>query len=195
MSRVDRGSEAPLILADPDKAQWDDEADIVVVGFGGAGASAALEARERGLDVLAIDKFDGGGATAFSGGIIYAGDTAIQRDAGVSDSVEEMARYLALEVGNTVSSDTVRRFCEESADNLDWLRGHGVPYEGTLFADKTAYPPDGYHLYYSGNEEVSGFKEHAKPAPRGHRPVGPGMTGNVMFAALRRAAERPACAC
>lgn len=185
-----RAGHGPLVLATPEEARWDTQADIVVVGFGGAGVCAALEARENGADVLAVDRFEGGGATAYSGGIIYAGDTAVQREAGVSDSVDEMARYLALEVGNTVSSDTVRRYCAQSADNLDWLMRHGVPYEGTLFADKTAYPPDGYHLYYSGNEEVAGFKEHARPAPRGHRPVGVGMTGNVMFEALRRSAER-----
>lgn len=185
-----REIEQPLVVGNPDELSWDEEADIVVVGLGGAGVCAALEGREQGLDVLALDRFDGGGATAYSGGIIYAGATAIQRAAGVEDDADEMARYLALEVGNTVSSDTVRRYCEESGDNLDWLTRHGVPYEGTLFAEKTAYPPDGYHLYYSGNEEVSGFKEHARPAPRGHRPVGKGMTGNVMFDALRRSAQR-----
>lgn len=180
--------ETPLVITNPDDAPWDDVADIVVVGFGGAGACAALEARERGADVIAIDRFGGGGATAFSGGIIYAGNTSIQRQAGVSDDVEQMCRYLSLEVGNTVSSATIRRYCEESGANLEWLIAHGVPYEGTLFAEKTAYPPDGFHLYYSGNEQVAGFKEHAAPAARGHRPVGAGMTGHVMFDALRRSA-------
>lgn len=182
--------EPPLVIADPDAQAWDDVADVVVVGFGGAGAAAALQARESGADVLAIDRFEGGGATAYSGGIIYSGgNTTIQRDAGVTDDVEEMVRYLALEVGNTVSSATVRRYCEESSETIDWLIGHGVPYEGSLFSDKTAYPPDGYHLYYSGNEQVAGFKENAKPAARGHRAVGPGMTGQVMFDALRKSAE------
>ncbi len=182
-------AEPPLMVDDPDAQAWDDVADVVVVGFGGAGAAAALQARESGADVLAIDRFEGGGATAYSGGIIYSGgNTAIQRDAGVTDDVEEMVRYLGLEVGNTVSSATVRRYCEESGETIEWLIGHGVPYEGSLFSDKTAYPPDGYHLYYSGNEQVAGFKEHAKPAARGHRPVGAGMTGHVMFEALRQAA-------
>ena len=47
---------------------WDDSADFIVVGFGGAGATAALRARENGLDVIALDCADGGGATLASGG-------------------------------------------------------------------------------------------------------------------------------
>ena len=52
---------------------WDIEADVVVVGFGAAGACAALEAAARGCDVVLLDRFSGGGATALSGGVIYAG--------------------------------------------------------------------------------------------------------------------------
>ena len=37
---------------------WDDSADFIVVGFGGAGATAALRARENGLDVIALDCAD-----------------------------------------------------------------------------------------------------------------------------------------
>ena len=47
---------------------WDSEVDVVVVGFGGAGACAALEAARAGASVLAMDRFAGGGATAVSGG-------------------------------------------------------------------------------------------------------------------------------
>ena len=53
--------------------KWDAEVDIIVVGFGGAGACAALEAAQKGASVLVMDRFHGGGATAASGAIIYAG--------------------------------------------------------------------------------------------------------------------------
>ena len=49
---------------------WDATADVVVVGFGGAGAAAALAAREAGAEVLALDRYLGGGATNLSGGIV-----------------------------------------------------------------------------------------------------------------------------
>ncbi len=77
---------------------WDDSADFIVVGFGGAGATAALRARENGLDVIALDCADGGGATLASGGVVYAGGgTAIQSANGEQDSPENMFNYLKLE--------------------------------------------------------------------------------------------------
>src|SRR5688572_12681648 len=83
----DRAIEAPLVIADPAAAEWAREADVVVVGFGGAGASAAIQAKEDGADVIALDRFAGGGATRYSGGLVYlGGGTPAQRDAGVEDT-------------------------------------------------------------------------------------------------------------
>ena len=42
---------------------WDDEADVVIVGYGGAGASAAVAAHDAGAKVLIVEKNDGGGNT------------------------------------------------------------------------------------------------------------------------------------
>jgi succinate dehydrogenase/fumarate reductase flavoprotein subunit len=50
---------------------WDVQADVVVVRFGAAGACAALEAAGAGCDVVVLDRFGGGGATALSGGVVY----------------------------------------------------------------------------------------------------------------------------
>src|SRR5687768_4950269 len=78
---------------------WDGEYDVVIVGFGLAGASAALEAAEQGLEVLLIDRFQGGGASQLSGGIVYAGGgTFVQKACGVEDTPQAMADYLRLEV-------------------------------------------------------------------------------------------------
>ena len=56
--------EDPLIVTDPDSFAWDETADLVVVGLGGAGVAAALEGLERGLSVTAVDRYEGGGSTA-----------------------------------------------------------------------------------------------------------------------------------
>ena len=165
---------------------WDIEADVVVVGFGAAGACAALEAAARGCDVVLLDRFSGGGATALSGGVIYAGGgTAWQRAAGVTDSAEAMFAYLSTEAGDAVSPATLREFCDGSADMLDWLAGHGVPFEGSLCPDKTSYPSNRHYLYYSGSELSASAV--AAPAPRGHRVRGRGTSGTVLFARLARA--------
>jgi 3-oxo-5alpha-steroid 4-dehydrogenase len=176
-----------VTVTDAGSVPWDREADVVVVGFGGAGACAALQAREAGADVLLIDRFGGGGTTSYSGGVFYAGATRFQKAAGFDDTVESMYAYLELEVGEAVHPETLRRFCEGSAADLDWLIDHGVKYDSAAYLEKVTYPPEGKYLYYSGNEKSPAFAQRAPPAPRGHRAVGPGFGGAHYIAALRQA--------
>ncbi|RYD85770.1 MAG: FAD-binding protein, partial [Sphingomonadales bacterium] len=157
----------------------------MLIGFGGAGAAAGLQARENGATVLALDRFNGGGATAYSGGVVYAGGTRYQKDAGFDDSADEMYKYLDFE-GTAVKPETLHRFCETSNDNIVWVVDHGVVFEGSFYGQRTAYPPNGYYLYYSGMEAFRG--DVAKVAPRGHRTVGKGPTGKYYWAALQAAA-------
>ncbi|HEX5770288.1 MAG TPA: FAD-binding protein [Nocardioidaceae bacterium] len=170
---------------------WDAEADVVVVGFGAAGACAAIEAADGGADVMVLDRFMGGGATAISGGIVYAGGgTSHQRAAGVEDTPEQMLAYLRHETAGAVSEETLRSFCEGSVDLLDWLESHGVPFEGSLAPYKTSYPTNKYYLYYSGNELSGPARSVAAPAQRGHRAKGKGTSGRAIFGPLRRAVEQ-----
>lgn len=180
----------PITIEDAEAFAWDKEADVVVVGFGGAGASAALQAREQGAEVVLLDRFGGGGTTKYSGGVIYAGATRFQRDAGLEDSVDHMHEYLKMEVGSAVRPDTLRRFCEGSAADVEWLVGLGVEYASDTYLEKITYPPEGKYLYYSGNEKSPSFAAKAKPVPRGHRAVGPGFGGAHYIAALRKAVLR-----
>ncbi|WP_029921540.1 FAD-binding protein [Nevskia soli] len=162
--------EAPLRLADPDRHSWDESADLVVVGLGGAGVAAALEGVERGLKVIALDRYDGGGSSAANGGIYYAGGgTAIQREAGEQDSVEEMYKYLHIEVGGVVADQTLRNFCEESVATVDWMLGHGVKLNAKVWKEKTSYPPLDYFLYHPDSSLAAPYARRAKPAARGHR--------------------------
>lgn len=166
--------------------------DVIVVGFGAAGAAAAIEAADRGARVLVLDRGYGGGATALSGGIVYAGGgTAEQQAGGYDDSVEGMRAYLEQEVGDAVEPETLSRFCEQSAGMIEWLKAQGVEFRGGRVSDyKTSYPTDDFYLYYSGNEKVYPYVEHARPAPRGHRVLAPGMSsGKVLFERLRRSAD------
>jgi 3-oxo-5alpha-steroid 4-dehydrogenase len=162
---------------------WDIEADVVVLGFGAAGACAALEAAAAGRSVVVLDRFAGGGATALSGGVVYAGGgTPQQRAAGVTDSAQAMFDYLRTEVGDVVPARTLDEFCAGSVAMLAWLEGHGVPFEGSLCPDKTSYPTNRHYLYFSGSELSA--RDAAPPAPRGHRARGRGTSGGLLFARL-----------
>lgn len=169
-------------------AEW----DVVVIGFGAAGACAAIEAADAGARVLVVDRGYGGGASTLSGGVVYAGGgTRIQRDAGVQDDPDNMFAYLRQEVGGVVSDETLRRFCVDSPSMIEWLTDQGCEYRGTVCDYKTSYPTDRHYLYYSGNEKAWPYVLEAEPAARGHRQVAPGMSsGKAFFSALRVSAER-----
>lgn len=160
----------PLVIEDPDAATWDAEADFVVVGFGGAGVAAALHAREDGLEVVAVDRGDGGGATVASGGVYYAGGgTRVQRELGEDDTPENMFAYLRGETQGVVSDATLMRFCNDSAADLEWLMGHGVQFGGPVWKEKTSYPNVEYFLYHSDNSLLPASMDVSRPAARGHR--------------------------
>ena len=180
-----------MTAADVARQRWDYQVDVAVIGFGGAGAAAAIEARDSGADVLVADRFCGGGSTRISGGIYYAGGgTDIQRRAGVDDSPENMYNYLQQEVRDAVSAQTLREFCEQSPENFDWLVTQGVPFDASSCPFKTSYPSNLYYFYYSGNESFPPYSEGAKPAARGHRAHGKGVSGAALFNPLRESALR-----
>lgn len=85
-----------------DEQKWDDEADIVVVGYGSAGAVAAIEARDMGADVLLLEKMpDPGGLS-----IVSAGGIRIASDAGAA------LLYLENTCGGRTPLDVLRVLAE-----------------------------------------------------------------------------------
>ncbi|GAA3165377.1 hypothetical protein GCM10020255_050610 [Rhodococcus baikonurensis] len=100
-----------------------------------------------------------------------------------------MLAYLNREVGDAVTPQTLRRFVDESPASIDWLRSHGVPFEASLCPYKTSYPSNKHYLYFSGSESAGGFRDIAKPAPRGHRAKGRGTSGKMLYGPLAKSAE------
>lgn len=185
------GVSEPIRMDDPDGYAWDAAADVIVVGFGGAGAAAAIQVVQRGGSALVLDRFQGGGATTLSGGIVYAGGgTRQQLDAGVRDDPDNMFRYLSLETQGSVSDECLREFCNGSVAMMTWLEALGLEFKGTLSPVETSYPAQPYFLYYSGNEGLPASAEHATPAPRGHRHVAKGQAGGQLYRRLKTAALR-----
>jgi succinate dehydrogenase/fumarate reductase flavoprotein subunit len=182
---------AAEIRRESDIDAWDEQADVVVVGFGGAGACAALEAREAGADVLLLERTSGGGGTtALSTGQIYlGGGTAIQTACGFEDSPEEMTKYLLASCGPGVDEAKVRTFCENSVEHYDWLVNQGVPFKKSFYGDGSYTPTDDC-LSYSGSEQCHPYRDIAKPAPRGHTVRQDGIeAGGALMRALVAAVE------
>ncbi|MDQ7909931.1 FAD-binding protein [Phytohabitans sp. ZYX-F-186] len=89
--------------------------DVLVVGFGGAGAAAAVEAHDRGADVLIVEKMpEGGGSTRESAGSI---GSVARRDAAIE-------HYLALTKGRTPRA-LVETFVDGLGELDGWFRANG----------------------------------------------------------------------
>ena len=165
--------------------QWDDEADLVVVGYGGAGVCASLEAALSGADVLVLERAGGGGGTtAMSTAHIYmGGGTRVQNAVGIEDSTEDMFRFVMASADDP-DEEKVRLFCDESVALFDWLVELGVPFKDSIYPDRTPEQPNDDCLIWSGNEKAHPFREIARPAARGHKVQAMAEGGPVLFRIL-----------
>jgi 3-oxo-5alpha-steroid 4-dehydrogenase len=169
---------------------WDESVDVIVVGFGAAGSTAAFSAAEGGARVLVTERTGGpGGAAALAEGIVYlGGGTPVQTACGFEDSREDMFRYMMAACGPDPNEAKIARYCDESLHHFDWLVARGVPFDPTFCAE-TSMAPDGTEgLVYSGGEDAYPFNEIARPAPRGHLAKTKRSTGWLLMQILAAAA-------
>ena len=98
------------------------EVDVVVIGSGGAGLSAAITAQGAGKSVLVLEKLDTvGGNSALSGAGYAAPGTWLQRRKGVEDSPSLMAQDMLAGGDNLGDPALVQTLCEGALDALEWM--------------------------------------------------------------------------
>jgi fumarate reductase flavoprotein subunit len=151
----------------PSEARFTRRAGVLVVGGGAAGLCAALAARERGCDVLVIERDpEPRGTTAMSIGLIPAAPTRFQRAAGIVDRWEDLAADILAKNHNAADRDMVARICAASAPTVEWL------------VDRWQIPLD-----IAAGDHYPG---HGKPRMHGT----PQRSGAELMAALAAAARR-----
>jgi fumarate reductase flavoprotein subunit len=105
------------------------DADIIILGAGGAGLMAAIAAADTGASVLHLDKMPRlGGCFSYLGGTTAGADTRMQREAGVADSAEKyFEECLRMpEARERCDPSILRAFCQEAGKWVDWLDEHGA---------------------------------------------------------------------
>jgi succinate dehydrogenase/fumarate reductase flavoprotein subunit len=119
--------------------------DVVVVGSGGAGLTAAVTAAKAGLKVLVIEKEPVfGGTTATSGGVIWIPGNrhaqALGAETGVDDSLDAARRYLRIEAGQYIDEPKVEAYLRHGPEMVDFMeRETEVKFHALPFPD---YHPD-----------------------------------------------------
>lgn len=105
--------------------------DVLVIGGGLAGVSAALDCAEAGLTVILIDKAGLlGGSSVRCDGMLLAGGTSLQAESGITDTADAFYdEMIQLHTENYVDSDMIYVYTHQSASVYDWMVEHGVEFE------------------------------------------------------------------
>lgn len=164
---------------------WHMETDVAIVGYGGAGSCAAIEASDAGSDVMIFEVTSAaGGSTALSSAEVYMGGnggTAVQKACGYDDATEDMFNFLMAAQGELADEEKIRMYCENSLDHYDWLVKMGAKYKMSELKERAIMAMTDDCLLYTGNEKSWPFREIAKPCPRGHNLEIEGDNGGPML--------------
>ena len=122
--------------------EWDLEADVVVLGSGGAAMTAAISAHDFGAkDVVILEKSGMiGGTTAMSGGMLWIPNNHHQREAGIEDSDDDIVAYLDALAPGALDPDTLMAFMENGPEMIRYLADK-TPVRLHAYADFPDYQP------------------------------------------------------
>lgn len=105
-----------------EETDFDETVDLLVIGSGGGGMSAALRAEALGLDTLVVEKADYyGGSTALSGGGIWVPNAPAQQRDGFALDPDAVVGYLRTITGGLVTDERLRAYVERSPEMMAFL--------------------------------------------------------------------------
>lgn len=128
------------------------QADVIVIGSGAAGLTAALTAAEGGASVIVYEKERSlGGTTNFFEGT-FAVESSLQRQRYITFSRDEAFHYIMDYSHWKANPRLVRAVVNESAGTIDWLMAQGVEFSDTTINMPNS--PQTYHIVKGKGEAV-----------------------------------------
>lgn len=166
-SGVRKPANYPLIkekMFDYDVDDYAGEYDLIVVGSGGAGLSAAATAAENNASVMIIEKQGiAGGTTNYSGGVIQAAGTDLQKETTKfqTDCPENHEKEYMKAGEGRVYQELVHDFTQNSPKNIDWLAKMGIKWNNVYGHTEIPYAKDYFadriHVYEGGGMSGNGI--------------------------------------
>ncbi|MBQ7868631.1 MAG: FAD-dependent oxidoreductase, partial [Clostridia bacterium] len=109
----------------------DANADLIIVGAGGAGLSAAIEAVENGAEKVIVLEMTGktGGALNFTSGSMSAAGTIIQKEDGIEDNIDSYVADIINngdDFGGQPNEELIRTYAQSATEVFDWLYEAGL---------------------------------------------------------------------
>ena len=104
------------------------EADVVIVGAGGAGLSAAIAAADEGAEsIIIVEKLGKtGGSLNFTSGSMSGAETIIQELDGITDTKESYIEDILSNGADLGDRELIEIFVDEDVDAIQWLWDHGL---------------------------------------------------------------------
>jgi succinate dehydrogenase/fumarate reductase flavoprotein subunit len=173
-------------------SSWDDTADIVVIGFGGAGAMAAIHAtnEDAAAKVLILEaQATGGGSTAICGGGTHlGGGTSLQVEYGFTETKDELYAHALATAGEGKNPEMLRVYADNSKDTYDSLVSIGFHYEG-YDPGYWGSAPDGKSLVYDNERRPEYLAESGLTAGVPHLHFGIAAEGSSRSATFWKALQ------
>ncbi|KAI0024024.1 FAD binding domain-containing protein [Xylariomycetidae sp. FL0641] len=153
--------------------------DVIIVGSGAAGLTAALAAQDEGLRCLVIEKGSHvGGTTAYSGGALWIPNNPVAKASGFKDSKAHALEYMKAAIGDAGPASSIQRrraYLDHGPQLVDFLKNCGFKW----YSSKVGYPD-----YYPNLPGA---------LPKGGRTLEPARVSTKQLGDWQKRLMRPAC--